>query len=116
MKKISFVLLGVALLLLSACTSQETVYEQSESSTVYNGEQDDTCPPEGTYALYTGESLEFGDHLITIQDITIGSADIDIDGSSSYISTGSSSEINGVTIAVLTIDTDATMVTFTASC
>jgi hypothetical protein len=90
-------ILLITLLLLMSCG------QQTESDQVHY--TDDTCPPsDDKYTLYYGESTYIGDYTVSIQDITIGSVDVDVDGSSSYVSTGSSIEIHGLEVSVHTTD------------
>lgn len=99
-KYILFVLFG--LLILSACSGQTDTSYTEESADV---ETDDTCPPsdqEFTFAY--GEGTYIGDYTVTVQDITLGSADVDVDGSSTYVGTGSSSQINGLEVTVVSTD------------
>ncbi|PIN79577.1 hypothetical protein COV16_03515 [Candidatus Woesearchaeota archaeon CG10_big_fil_rev_8_21_14_0_10_34_8] len=99
MKKYMLIFL---LLIVAGCTSNGTVPADQNSGPI---EVDDTCPPSDyEYKFYYGDSEYVGDYTVTIQDITIGSVDVDVDGSSSYISTGSHLEINGLDVSVLTTD------------
>ena len=104
MKK--YFILLVLITIFSACTQQTINYTE---------ETDDTCPPPEKYTLSYGESIYIGDHTVTIQDITISSADVDVDGSSSYISTGSTLKINDVEIYVIATNEENT-VTLELSC
>ncbi|MSR86100.1 hypothetical protein EXS74_01750 [Candidatus Woesearchaeota archaeon] len=97
MNKKSIFLILISILLINACSTQ------TEETNDYG--TDDTCPPAEEYLLYYGESIDIGDHTVTIQDINDAAVDVDVDGSSSYIGTGSYLEINQVTIAPVSTDT-----------
>ncbi len=92
MNKKSVFLILLSIILITGCRTE----------TENSSETEDTCHPAEEYFLYYGESIYIGDHTVTIQDIT--DAAVDVDGSSSYIGTGSSLEINTVTIAPASTD------------
>jgi hypothetical protein len=92
------VVLFITLLLLLGCGQQTGSVDEVHYT-------DDTCPPsDNKYTLFYGESTYIGDYTVTIQDITIGSVDVDVDGSSTYVGTGGSAEIRGLKIRVYTTD------------
>ena len=109
-KEIYMVILGISLLLLTSC-SQSIEVEDTDIDTTTD---EFTCDDQSEeLTLYNGDSVTLDDHTITVQDVTLGSADIDVDYSSSYISTGSSLELNGVNIEVISTDTELSTVTLT---
>ena len=103
-KEIYMVILGISLLLLASCSQSIEIEDTSETTCDEQSEE---------LTLYNGDSITLDDHTITVQDVTLGSADIDVDYSSSYIGTGSSLEINGVNVEVISTDTELSTVTLT---
>ncbi|MBS3170622.1 hypothetical protein J4223_02485 [Candidatus Woesearchaeota archaeon] len=116
-KEIYMVILGISLLLLASCSQSIEVADTEIDDSNYNEnsyEGNMVCDEQSEeLTLYNGDSVTLDDHTITVQDVTLGSADIDVDYSSSYISTGSELEINGVNVEVISTDTELSTVTLT---